>query len=212
MSWKIRHEGSPQSVDGISVVQIVEGLQDGQWEPTDEVMGPEDRSWVAIENHPALAEVAAELEAPPPAGHDEETTLDLNALIDVCLVLLIFFMLTTSYAILQKRFDAPVTATDPNKPNVRVVKHDVQEQMVMVEATMENGKPVVRVEKQVVSLEFLAADLHNRVGKGKNNQLLLKYDDAVPHGVVVEIEDDARLAGLEKVCIVVPPKDLAPKK
>ena len=98
MSWRIRHEGSPVSLDDLSLPEIVEGLQDGHWEPTDEVMGPDDREWVAIENHPQLAEAAAELEPPPPRTYDDETRLDFNALIDVTLVLLIFFMIVLSLA------------------------------------------------------------------------------------------------------------------
>src|SRR5438876_853497 len=58
MSWKIRHEGSPRSIECSSLQQVVEGLQDGLWEPTDEVMGPQDQQWTAIENHPQLAEIA----------------------------------------------------------------------------------------------------------------------------------------------------------
>ena len=106
-TWKIRHEGSPRSVDNLTLAQILEGLQDGLWEATDEVMGPNDAAWVAIENHPQLAEVAADLEPPPQRTYDDETRLDMNALIDVCLVLLIFFMLITSYAVLQKRLEQP---------------------------------------------------------------------------------------------------------
>ena len=48
MSWKIRHEGSPQSIDNLTLEQVVEGLQDGHWEATDEVMGPQDTEWVAV--------------------------------------------------------------------------------------------------------------------------------------------------------------------
>src|SRR5262245_16494542 len=59
MSWRIRHEGSPRAVEGLTLSQIVQGLQDGAWEPTDEVRGPKDTRWVAIENHPQLEEVAA---------------------------------------------------------------------------------------------------------------------------------------------------------
>ena len=62
MTWKVRHQGSPQSVEGLTLAQVVEGLQDGLWEPTDEVMGPQDKDWVAIENHPQLAEVAMAVE------------------------------------------------------------------------------------------------------------------------------------------------------
>ena len=52
MSWKIRHEGSPDAVEGLSLAEVVEGLQDGRWEPTDEVMGPEDAEWVPIPEVP----------------------------------------------------------------------------------------------------------------------------------------------------------------
>src|SRR5437667_12334724 len=100
MTWKIRHEGSPRSVEGLSAAQVVEGLQDGQWETTDEVMGPQDRNWVAIESHPVFADVAAEIEPPPPRTHEAETRPDLNPVIAVCPALLMFLLLTTTSAAL----------------------------------------------------------------------------------------------------------------
>src|SRR5205823_5338981 len=112
MSWKIRHEGSPRSIDVASLQQVVEGLQDGLWEPTDEVMSPQDKDWVAIENHPQLAEVAMDLEPPAASAHEDETRLDMNPLIDVALVLLIFFILTTSYAALQRMLEMPKMKED----------------------------------------------------------------------------------------------------
>ena len=147
MSWKIRHEGSPKSVEGLSLQQVAEGLQDGRWEPTDEVMGPQDKGWVVIENHPRLAEVAADLEPPAPPHHDDETHLDMNALIDVCLVLLVFFMLLLVYAVaLQKMIDSPELNAD-NPDHVPVVKKEVVEKsMILVRITMEKEKPVIKIE------------------------------------------------------------------
>src|SRR5262249_31743288 len=111
--WQLRHEGSPRGLSGLSVAQIVEGLRDGTWDVTDEVQGPGETTWQPIENHPQLAEIAEEVLAPPPRRHDEPTSLDLNALIDVCLVLLIFFILTTSYVnLVQKVVPLPVVKGD----------------------------------------------------------------------------------------------------
>ena len=56
MSWKVRHEGSPRAVEGLTAGQVAQGLVDGHWEPTDEVMGPDDQQWVAIENHQKATE------------------------------------------------------------------------------------------------------------------------------------------------------------
>ena len=115
MSWKVRHEGSPQHIEVPGVPEIVEGMQSGLWEPTDEVMDPQSATWVAIENHPQLEEIAADIEPSPPTFHDDETHLDMTALIDVCLVLLIFFILTTSYAALQRILETPGASADPNR-------------------------------------------------------------------------------------------------
>src|SRR5437660_12515879 len=148
MTWKIRHEGSPRSVEGLSAAQVVEGLQDGQWETTDEVMGPQDRNWVAIESHPVFADVAAEIEPPPPRTHEDETRLDMNPLIDVCLVLLIFFILTTSYAALQNVLPTPGVSKKDVKGKLEKTKQQIAELTIKVTARLENNKPVIRVEDE----------------------------------------------------------------
>src|SRR3954463_1783889 len=112
--WKIRHEGSPRSLD-MTLDQVRQGLVDGHWEGTDEVMGPGETEWVAIENHPQLEELASEIEPPPPPHYDDETRLDMTALIDVCLVLLVFFILTTTVAALSVRIEAPGVEESDNK-------------------------------------------------------------------------------------------------
>ena len=73
MNWKVRHQGSPRSIDGLTLPQVLEGLNDGLWEPTDEVMGPDEQQWVAMENHPQLAEAVADYEPPPQNEPEDET-------------------------------------------------------------------------------------------------------------------------------------------
>src|SRR5436305_13219310 len=112
MKYSVRHQGSPRSVDGLTVAEVVEGLQEGQWDPTDEVKGPADPDWVSIENHPQLEEVAADL-APPPATQDvDETRLDMNPVIDVALVRLVYFTLTTTYGAMKSVLIIPSGATE----------------------------------------------------------------------------------------------------
>jgi biopolymer transport protein ExbD len=204
-AWKLRHEGSPRSVDGLSVPQILEGLQDGRWEPTDEVMGPHDKAWAAIENHPQFAEVAADLEPPPPRFHDDESNLDMNPLIDVCLVLLIFFILTTTYAILQKRLDAP-NATTNNPGPVTITDKDVEQQMIKVSIEMSGGQPVIKVEDKAVPAARLESELTAFVRSSHKTKMLLDYQADVPQGAVVEVLDAARGAGMDGISLLVPDK------
>jgi biopolymer transport protein ExbD len=203
-TWRIRHEGSPRSVDNLTLQQVVEGLQDGLWEATDEVMGPNDPNWVAIENHPQLEEIAIDLEPPPSRTYDDETRLDMNALIDVCLVLLIFFMLITSYSILQKRLEQPpVSNQDPS--NMKVVRiKDAQEQMLYVKVTMENDAPVIHLEDKVIAPKDLESAFRRAVSGTTRTELLLQADYDVPHGTIVAIQDAASGAGLSRIHQVMP--------
>jgi biopolymer transport protein ExbD len=199
MTWKIRHEGSPKSIDDLTLDEVIEGLQEGQWETTDEVMGPNDTQWVALENHPQLEEIAADIEPPPPPPHDDETRLDMNPLIDVCLVLLIFFILTTSYAALQKVLDSPSISEDNDTKMKVVSRADVEKVMIMVRVTMEDGKPVIHIDKDVVPKERLLGALKSYVGKTPKTELLLEPDPEVPHGTLVAIQDAAKKAGVLKI-------------
>jgi biopolymer transport protein ExbD len=203
--WKIRHQGSPTALSNLTLAQVAEGLVDGRWEPTDEVMGPNDADWVPIEIHPQLADIAADLEPPPPRHYDDETRLDMNALIDVCLVLLIFFILTTSYAVLQKRLEAPGVSADKVGPPV-VTREKVDQQMVRVSVRMENGKPVTRVEDQLVDPNDLQSELRKYMTATSKTQLLLEAEYDVPQSGIIAVMDAAKGAGMEKVSRVVPEK------
>ncbi len=203
MNWKVRHEGSPEHLE-TTLEEIQHALADGLWEPTDEVMGPGEADWVPIESHPALAEIAEELEPPPPRTYDDETRLDMTPLIDVCLVLLVFFILTASVAALQTRVEAP-SVSDKKSPKVKVVtKEQVEQQMVECKATLENGEPVVRVEDRVVELSKLTAEFRRYVRSTGKTTLLLDAGDDVPHDIVVKVIDAARRAGMERVDTLVP--------
>ena len=105
MTWKVRQEGSPQVRADLTTEQVVAGLEEGEWAPTDEVRGPDDRDWMPFENHPVFAEAVA-LE-PLPSHDDDETHVDMTPLIDVAMVLLVFFILIFTYSVLEKRLDAP---------------------------------------------------------------------------------------------------------
>ncbi len=199
MTWKIRHEGSPQHLE-TTLEQLRQAIADGLWEPTDEVMGPGDADWVPIESHPALADVAADLEPSGPRTCDE-TRLDMTPLIDVCLVLLVFFVLTASVAALQTRVEAPAI----DKAGVRVLtQKQVQERMTRCTIQLVRGTPVIRVEGKVTDLWKLKKALGRHLDETGKGSLLLEVDGEVSHETVVRVIEAAKAAGMERVSLVVP--------
>lgn len=208
MPWRFRREGSTQESRDLALEQIVAGLRDGKIETTDEVFGPDDTQWHVIENHPDLAEIADEIEAPTPRIHDDPTSLDMNPLIDVCLVLLVFFILTTSYAAAVMKVIPLATAAADKKGVQTITPKMARERMIRVEASKRNNKMHIRVQDQ--SHDVLTADgsLDGRKleavlkpytsGADRKIEMLLDARD-IDWGTVVRIQDHAKAAGILNV-------------
>jgi biopolymer transport protein ExbD len=198
MTWKVREEGSPRVRDGLSLEQVFEGLAEGEWSPTDEVRGPDDADWTRFENHPTFADAVA-LE-PLPSHEDDETHIDMTPLIDVAMVLLVFFILIFTYAVLEKRLEAP--SAGQTGPAV-ITDKEVTDLMIKVTVRRENGKTVYRIEDNAdpVPPERLLGELAQFVRKTKHTMLALEVEADVPHGDTVFVEDQARGAGMERVLL-----------
>lgn len=198
MSWKVRREGETEFkvVDGPA--QVLEGVRDGLWEPTDHVLGPDDKQWQPMEDHVALADTVAELTEPPPQPHRDETHLDMNPLIDVALVLLVFFMLTTAYTAIHRVIDLPPPPDESHDP-VHMNLQDIKDKMIMVSAKSVNGQPKITVDDRDVTEDALMAELSGLVKSKKKTEMFLDAAKGVKYGLFVAILDAAKGAGVTKI-------------
>jgi biopolymer transport protein ExbD len=204
MTWKIRHQGSPRSIEGLTRAEVMQGMLDGLWEPTDEVMGPNERDWTALENHPEFSELAQDIEPPQASEQEDETRLDMTALIDVTMVLLIFFILTMSAAALQKMIEGPRTSPNEPLPQVKVSPKEVKELMIVVHVEQANAKEWrVKIENEEVALVDLRAKLSEFVKETRKTELLIDCPDDAPGRIVKKILGAANVAGVK-------PHDLRP--
>lgn len=201
--WKVRHQGAPQAIENLSLEQVVEGLQEALWEPSDEVQGPGEATWTAIESHPQLADAAAEIEPPEPAHPRDETHLDMTPLIDVCLVLLVIFILTSIYAISTRRQNMPPVQDNAQIPKA-VPREQLKEDNIYVKITTKDGQPVYEIDGVKYDKDKMRAALTSRFDQTKHTNLALEYDDNVTHGAVVQVIDQANQLGLNSIKVVVP--------
>ncbi|HEX3149927.1 MAG TPA: biopolymer transporter ExbD [Gemmataceae bacterium] len=204
--WSVRPAGSNFAVDGLSSDDVLDGVKEELWDPTDEVMGPNDSEWVPLDRHPVFAQAMADYEPPPPKHPEDETRLDMNPLIDVALVLLIFFILTTTYEELRKEFNPP-TGEKQNKVGVTTDK-DLDKITVRVTAKLEDGQTVFRVgvggELAVVAQKDLEAKF--KEFKDENHRALaMEVDPQVPWKSVVAIQDAAAGAKFTEIIRVMRP-------
>jgi len=117
-------------------------------------------------------------------------------LIDVCLVLLVFFILLTSYAKLVQHLEAAKTNPDSKIPSITTTQADQKTKVVI---KTEAGKTLFYINEQVVESENLTTALKASARKLKSKDLILFYSDDVPYQAVISIQDAARAADFQQI-------------
>lgn len=120
----------------------------------------------------------------------KEAAFDLMPLIDVVFLLIIFFMLTTSFRTIFQgiKVDLPTTTT----------KQERIEQNIIITITKDN---VLYLDKTRVKTSNLVSLLKKKLG-GKKGLVMINADKLVRHGKVVETMDLAKQAGADRVGIL----------
>jgi biopolymer transport protein ExbD len=130
-------------------------------------------------------------------GRPRRVTLDLTPLIDVVLMLVIFFLLTTTFAL------SPGVQVDlPQGSSLQ----QPRESDAMITITKDG---VVYFQDAQVSLETLQAVLQRAKSQQPRLRVVIKADTLVQHGRVVEVMDMAKLVGIERLAIATAPKQAA---
>ena len=194
--WLVRPEGSPRrGTEFPSAQAVADALRDGDLSPSDEVQAPGDATFRPLDTHPVFAELAEELELPLGEA-EEETHLDMNPLIDVSLVLLIFFILTATYSTLVRSLDVP--SAPPEGQGART-RESVADRSVTVTAVMKGTEPVVTIEGSPVTLDKLEARLVE-IGKAKGQrEAFLDVSSDVPWEVTARLYEATRGAEMQHV-------------
>ena len=130
-------------------------------------------------------------------GRPRRVTLDLTPLIDVVLMLVIFFMLTTTFVL------SPGVQVDlPQGSSLQ----QPRESDAMITITKDGA---VYFQDAQVSLETLQAVLQRAKAQQPRLRVVIKADTLVQHGRVVEVMDMAKLVGIERLAIATAPKQAA---
>ena len=190
--------GSKNVFEVPSAAKVLEGLRDGEWEPTDEVRGPGDTGWFAIADHPQFADAVAEME-PVGGEHPDETRLDMNPLIDVALVLLIFFILTTTYSSLRRTIDVPAAPDSEAQAPKPPTPEELKDRVFTVVCWLEDDKPAIKIADRDVDIAKIDQELLDEVRNTGKKELFADVAPNVPWGIEARIYDAAKGADILQI-------------
>jgi biopolymer transport protein ExbD len=126
---------------------------------------------------------------------NEQVTIELTSLIDVMFMLVLFFLVTTTFV------SAPGMKVDLPKSSAKDIVRDKKDLTIVLGA----NDSIVLNQKNV-SEKRLQERLFEEAQINPDLMVIIRADQNISHGKVVRIMDYARDAGLTKMAIATDPK------
>jgi biopolymer transport protein ExbD len=135
-------------------------------------------------------------------GDDEDAIVDINItpFVDIILVVLIIFMVTTSYIVKQSiKVNLPEAASGESTEDSSLgITIDADKNLLL------NGEPTTEEDLRI----FIRAEKARMQAEGADVVCLIAADHTVPHGEVVGVIDLVKQEGVAKFAINIDPVPL----
>jgi biopolymer transport protein ExbD len=123
------------------------------------------------------------------APEEEDAMIDMSPLIDCIFILLIFFIVTTTFV--------EETGVEVDKPQAASAS-DLEKQSVMIAVTAEGG---VIYGGKGIGIGGVQPLVRRFVEKEASTPVIVQVDEKAPSGLFVKVIDEAKLGGALKVSV-----------
>ncbi|SRR5690554_109339 len=120
---------------------------------------------------------------------EEEAELDMTPMLDIVFIMLIFFIVTTSFV--------KEAGIDVNRPEASQATTKPSANIFI--AIRENGE--VWMDRRQVDVERVAANLERLLAEQPTDMVVIQADKDARHGVVVKVMDQIKEAGIAQISI-----------
>ena len=119
----------------------------------------------------------------------EDSSLDLTPMMDIVFIMLIFFIVTTSFV--------KETGVDINRPNAETAQRDEKGNILV--ALTDNNE--IWIDKRRVDLKAVRANIERLKIEYPGGSVIIQADKVSKSGLLVEVMDQIRLAGIQNISI-----------
>ena len=120
---------------------------------------------------------------------EEDATIDMTPMLDIVFIMLIFFIVTTVFV--------KEAGIEVNKPNGSLAVMPKNANIFI--AITEDGK--VWIDKRPVETELVRSNLERLMAEQPSDVIIIQADKKAEHGLVVEVMDQIKAAGIDRISI-----------
>ncbi len=126
-------------------------------------------------------------------NQEEEAGIDLTPMLDVVFIMLIFFIVTTSFV--------KESGLDVNRPSASTAKK--KERASILVAISQNGE--IWIQKRRIDIRSVRANIERLHAESPEGTVVIQADKLSETGVLVQVMDQIRLAGVESISVAASP-------
>jgi biopolymer transport protein ExbD len=121
---------------------------------------------------------------------DDEAEVDLTPMLDVVFIMLIFFIVTASFI--------KEVGLDLNKPEGGANKTVAENENIFIEISNDG---VIKVDRRIVDIRAVRPNIERLHAERPNGSVVIAPEGASFNGILVEVMDQARLAGVANISL-----------
>lgn len=123
---------------------------------------------------------------------DDEAQVDMTPMLDIVFIMLIFFIVTTSF-VNEKGLEV-------NRPKPNQTPPETPSRSLSIRID-ENGR--IQMNGREVDIRRVVANIQTYLAENNTDSAAIQAHEDTEHGVVVEVMNQAKIAGIEKVSVLV---------
>ncbi|MCU4674987.1 biopolymer transporter ExbD [Catenovulum sp. 2E275] len=120
---------------------------------------------------------------------EEDAAIDMTPMLDIVFIMLIFFIVTTSFV---------------KEAGIEVIKPEANQAEAKPKANIfiaisNNGD--IWMDKRMVDVERVQANLEKMLAEQATDTVIIQADEEAKHGRVVKVMDQIKAAGIDKIVV-----------
>ena len=120
---------------------------------------------------------------------EEDSGIDLTPMLDVVFIMLIFFIVTTSFV--------KESGIDVNRPSAKTAKKKQQASILV--AISQSGE--IWIQRRRVDIRAVRANIERLHAETPEGTVVIQADKRSETGLLVDVMDQVRLAGVESIAV-----------
>ena len=123
---------------------------------------------------------------------DDEAQIDMTPMLDIVFIMLIFFIVTTSF-VKEKGLDV-------NRPEDNQAQNDKPSKALSIRIEADG---TILMGGREVDIRRVVANTQTFLAENNTDSAAIQADEDTEHGTVVDVMNQVKIAGIEKISVLV---------